>query len=131
MLLATGHQKKNLNIFDKRFLLVPINMSKHWSLCVIINPGDISKKRSKTDGGAFGIIHLDSLRCHDSSLIFGNIMKWLRSEYKRLYHHSSIIAPKSYNEYCSAPVGEIFFAFYLRCIVTYQLTIVTHYYYIT
>ena len=72
--------KKNLDIFDKRFLLVPVHRVNHWSLCVVTNPGDIAKKRSETDGGAFGIIHLDSLKMYDSLIIFGNIIKWLRSE---------------------------------------------------
>ena len=30
---------KNVNLFDKDFVLVPVNMSYHWSLTVIVRPG--------------------------------------------------------------------------------------------
>ena len=123
--------KKNLDIIDKGFLLVPVNRIKYWLLCVVINPGGIAKIRRGTEGGAFGIIYLDSLKMHDSRTIYGHIMKWLRSEYLRLCPHSSIIAPKQFSEYCSAPIGETFSSLYLCCIFTYQLTTLILYFYIT
>ena len=30
---------KNVNLFEKDFVLVPVNMSYHWSLTVIVRPG--------------------------------------------------------------------------------------------
>ena len=30
---------KNVNLFEKDFVLVPVNMSYHWSLTVVVRPG--------------------------------------------------------------------------------------------
>ena len=30
---------KNVNLFEKEYVLVPVNMSYHWSLTVIVRPG--------------------------------------------------------------------------------------------
>ncbi|CCI50525.1 unnamed protein product [Albugo candida] len=41
---------KDMNLFEKRFLLVPINDSFHWSIVIICNPGSsvsVSKHESK------------------------------------------------------------------------------------
>ena len=32
---------RKMNIFEKEILLIPINDSGHWSLCVIFHPGEI------------------------------------------------------------------------------------------
>ena len=32
-----------IDIFKKKFVFVPINKDLHWSLCVIVNPGEIAK----------------------------------------------------------------------------------------
>lgn len=31
--------KKNINIFSKKIIFVPVNADLHWSLCAVINPG--------------------------------------------------------------------------------------------
>ena len=28
-------------MFDKKFIFVPVNSDLHWSLCVVVNPGQI------------------------------------------------------------------------------------------
>ena len=33
--------KKGIDIFEKSFIFLPINENHHWSLCVIVNPGEI------------------------------------------------------------------------------------------
>ena len=35
---------KNVDIFAKRFIVVPVNESLHWSVAIICNPGAILKK---------------------------------------------------------------------------------------
>ena len=33
---------KNINVFEKKLIFVPINANLHWSLCVVVNPGYIA-----------------------------------------------------------------------------------------
>ena len=33
---------KNINVFKKRLIFVPVNADLHWSLCVVVNPGLIA-----------------------------------------------------------------------------------------
>jgi Ulp1 family protease len=35
----TRNEKKIIDIFEKKFIFVPVNGKKHWSLCVVVNPG--------------------------------------------------------------------------------------------
>ncbi len=30
---------KNVDVFSKRFLLIPVNEALHWSLALVVNPG--------------------------------------------------------------------------------------------
>ena len=34
--------KKNINIFKKKFVFIPVNADLHWSLCVVVNAGLIA-----------------------------------------------------------------------------------------
>ena len=29
---------RNIDVFEKKFIFIPINADLHWSLCVIVNP---------------------------------------------------------------------------------------------
>lgn len=33
---------KNINVFKKRLIFIPVNENLHWSLCVVVNPGLIA-----------------------------------------------------------------------------------------
>ena len=33
--------KKKIDVFNKSFIFLPINEYLHWSLCVVVNPGEI------------------------------------------------------------------------------------------
>ena len=36
---------KNRNIFSKKLIFIPINKTYlHWSLCVVVNPGNLRRK---------------------------------------------------------------------------------------
>jgi Ulp1 family protease len=70
-----------VDIFSKRFLLVPINESLHWSLVVVVNPykfildslpGVIDAEYSVSSPTFCDepcLIMMDSLSCHDSKQI--------------------------------------------------------------
>ena len=38
---------KNINVFKKRLIFVPVNADLHWSLCVVVNPGLIASNHAQ------------------------------------------------------------------------------------
>ena len=40
---------KNTDLFAKDFLIIPINNSDHWSLAIVVNPGQLDKKEVLMD----------------------------------------------------------------------------------
>jgi len=82
--------RKNINIFDKRLVFIPINMSLHWSLCVIVNPGAIIPSLDDEDGNderdrpLSCMLFFDSLNIHRKSRVQKHAFKWLNYEWKRM-----------------------------------------------
>jgi len=81
--------KKNINIFEKKFIFIPINKDLHWSLCAVVNPGCIMNsyesdldKKGKLDVPC--LIFMDSLKMHKKNTIRKKIENWLNSEWKRI-----------------------------------------------
>jgi len=79
--------KKNINVFEKKLIFIPVNADLHWSLCVVVNPGliansydnDISSREEHSS-----ILFLDSLRMHNKNTYARHIRDWLNCEWKRL-----------------------------------------------
>ena len=44
--------KKKINVFNKRFVFLPINAGEHWSLCLVVNPGLIAINHASNMGDA-------------------------------------------------------------------------------
>jgi len=100
-------ENKGIDVFKKRCIFVPINKSLHWSLCAVINPGEIMKhrenmKHSYQDEGTFKfneddpfpfILFFDSLKAHQKEQVARNIRSWLNSEWKRLAKSQSHLKP--------------------------------------
>ena len=42
--------KKNINIFEKKLLFMPVHESLHWSLCIVVNPDLIVNNRNASRG---------------------------------------------------------------------------------
>jgi len=40
--VASWTAKKNINVFQKKLIFIPVNAVLHWSLCVVVNPGLIA-----------------------------------------------------------------------------------------
>jgi hypothetical protein len=79
--------KKNIDIFQKKLIFIPINRSLHWSLCVVVNPGAIlnaSNNEASPDDPLPCMIFLDSLKAHEKSRVQTHVMKWLNAEWIRL-----------------------------------------------
>ena len=80
--------KKNLDVFSKRLVFVPVNGGAHWSLAVIVNPGalvnGIETEKSEDDNDEAGcIICLDSLGAsHNKPEIAITLRKLLNDQWK-------------------------------------------------
>lgn len=68
---------KGVNIFQKAYVLIPINEDLHWSLVIICIP-------DKEDETGPIILHLDSLKLHSSRSIFENIKSFMKAEWNYL-----------------------------------------------
>jgi Ulp1 family protease len=89
--------KKNIDVFRKKFILIPVHKGIHWFLICVVNPGAILNKLKNTstekpgDDELYpGILFFDSLINEDlinedeKTQIADNLRKWLNSEWTRL-----------------------------------------------
>ena len=78
--------KKNIDIFKKKLIFIPINKDLHWSLCAVVNPGAIRLADGEADpnDALSCLIFMDSLRMHNRTTVHKKIMGWLNSEWQRL-----------------------------------------------
>jgi sentrin-specific protease 7 len=98
-------EKKGIDIFDKKFIFIPINKTLHWSLCIVVNPGaiiehnkwhavDFNKEAGDFDARLPCIIFLDSFKAHQKAQVAKNVRDWLNAEWKRLgKSHDPALAP--------------------------------------
>jgi len=82
--------KRNINIFEKKFIFIPINESLHWSLCTIVNPSSVENV-NRTEQELLDdeyeipcILFMDSLNTHKKVRVAKRVREWLNSEAKRL-----------------------------------------------
>lgn len=90
--------KKNINIFKKKFIFIPVNDRMHWSLCIVVNAGKIEhaldyyedleqggrEDSPYRDKDAPFMLFLDSLKAHRKASVRNHVIKWLNSEAERL-----------------------------------------------
>lgn len=78
--------KKNINIFEKKFIFIPINAQLHWSLCVVVNCDKINKRTEKLSplDEVPCLLFFDSLKAHRKQRVANKIRKWLKFEANRL-----------------------------------------------
>ena len=41
--------EKNINVFEKKLVFIPVNADFHFSLCVVVNPGLIANNLDRSD----------------------------------------------------------------------------------
>jgi Ulp1 protease family, C-terminal catalytic domain len=95
--------KRNINVFEKKFVFIPINEALHWSLCVVVNPGSIVD--DDEDAPMACMILLDSLKAHKKKKVSQQVRRWLNSEWRRINcvkeepfadeNHFPLLDPKS------------------------------------
>ncbi|XBH99351.1 hypothetical protein VPH35_128709 [Triticum aestivum] len=74
---------KGIDIFQKPYILFPVHADTHWSLVIICMP-------AKEDQSGPIILHLDSLKFHNSRLIFSVVERFLKQEWNYLKDNGSL-----------------------------------------
>lgn len=87
-------RRRNINIFEKKFIFIPINDYLHWSLCIVVNPGKLENSFTEEDESVSKdndekvdipfLLFLDSLKAHQASKVKKHLYDWLNLEAKRL-----------------------------------------------
>jgi Ulp1 family protease len=88
-------EKKEIDMFKKKFIFIPINQSLHWSQCIVVNPAAIiehnkwhavnfNEEKGNSDAPFPCIIFLDSLNVKPKAQVAKNVIAWLNAEWKRL-----------------------------------------------
>ena len=77
---------KNKNIFSKKLIFIPINKThNHWSLLVVVNTGNVTKK-DKVNGDNDEISYIllfNSLETQNKNTIRKSICQWLNLLYEK------------------------------------------------
>ncbi|KAJ1285295.1 hypothetical protein BS78_03G269500 [Paspalum vaginatum] len=79
---------RNVDIFKKAYIILPINETMHWSLIIVCMPA------KGTEAGPI-MLHLDSLGLHSSQKLFNNVASYLEAEWRHLQKDSSYDIPFS------------------------------------
>ena len=120
---GTAHVKswttrKDIDIFGKKLVFIPINDSGHWSLLVVVNAGLIKKKKADENTGSIPcILFFDSLKKHNARLFSRYIRNWLNYIWNHNHTMEEMETPftrKTIPMY--EPVGKVYF-------VTYHLSL--------
>ena len=67
------------DIFNTEIIIIPINLNKHWSICIVINPIQQQKTTTKQTIKP-QIMVLDFLQAHNKTIIAQNIRNWIEEE---------------------------------------------------
>ncbi len=74
--------KRDIDIFFKKAVFVPIHKDHYWSLAVVINAGFVDCFDEEDEPSEIPcILHLDALSLHDRKSIAANIRIWLNAEW--------------------------------------------------
>lgn len=95
----TGKVRFTNPIFDQNLIFITINEGKHWSQCVVVNPGCIENsfiedEEKKAELELSCLIFMDSLGLHNPDEIWENIVSWLNGLW-RCKNNGSIKNPFS------------------------------------
>ena len=113
--------RRELNIFEKKMIFIPIHQEGHWSFCVIVNPGAIQTTadlvsvyldNNNKDQPVSCMLFFDSLELHSKSKIKKTLVGWLNFEWKRIKNTNDM--PFSEKKYCILnPVGMFIYQSYV------------------
>ena len=88
--VSSWTKRMRVDDFTKKFVMIPVNASAHWSLCVVVNPGVIqSYIEPRKEAPAYDepypcILFFDSLTAGNKDVVAARVRIWLNAEWRRL-----------------------------------------------
>jgi Ulp1 family protease len=117
-------RKRGVDVFTKCVVLIPIVEDLHWSLCVLLNPGQVMNALNTeaiSEHDPLGcILFFDSLKAHKIDHVRDNIIRWLNSEWDRLGKFEDPDRPMPFTSRSFpvfAPTGTVLLIIAPNCIV--------------
>jgi ubiquitin-like-specific protease 1C/D len=68
---------KKINIFESKYLMIPVPYAMHWSIVLVCNPNKIMANGVKDSESYFCLYHFDSLGIHNTKETAENIIAYL------------------------------------------------------
>ncbi|EOA16067.1 hypothetical protein CARUB_v10004200mg [Capsella rubella] len=81
---------KNVDIFEKDYIFIPINFSFHWSLIIICHPGELASSDVENPQRVPCILHLDSIKGSHKGGLINIFPSYLREEWKARHGNTTI-----------------------------------------
>lgn len=94
---VTKRWTKNVDLFSKDFLFIPIHDQLHWSLIIVCHPGSGKIRGNEANGPEAFMLHLDSMSApsgHNSDSIGKLIKRYLQNEWKAKLQQDFESVPK-------------------------------------
>ncbi|XP_010432536.1 PREDICTED: probable ubiquitin-like-specific protease 2A isoform X1 [Camelina sativa] len=82
---------KNVDIFEKDYIFIPINFSFHWSLIIICHPGELVPSHVENPQRVPCILHLDSIKGSHKGGLINIFPSYLREEWKARHGNTTIM----------------------------------------
>ncbi|KAJ0252020.1 ubiquitin-like-specific protease 2A [Hirschfeldia incana] len=73
---------RNVELFEKDYIFIPINFSFHWSLIIICHPGELVPSSVENPSRVPCILHLDSIKGSHKGGLVNIFPSYLREEWK-------------------------------------------------
>ncbi len=103
-------RRKSCDIFQRHEVYLPVNLNRHWPLCVLMNPSkarEFATANVKDDSCEIPImLHFDSLHHHNSSVVGNNVRRFLNFNWKQFHKRDNFIFSQT-NYPIICPVGKI------------------------
>ncbi|CAH8274455.1 unnamed protein product [Arabidopsis lyrata] len=86
---------KNVDLFEKDYIFIPINCSFHWSLIIICHPGELVPSHVENPQRVPCILHLDSIKGSHKGGLINIFPSYLREEWKARHGNTTIDSPRA------------------------------------
>jgi sentrin-specific protease 7 len=80
---------KNVDLFEKDYIFIPINCSFHWSLVIICHPGELVPSHVENPQRVPCILHLDSIKGSHKGGLINIFPSYLREEWKARHENTT------------------------------------------
>ena len=81
----SSERSRQLNLFTKEFVLLPIFADSHFSMVAVVRPYLLVPGAANPHADLPCLLCMDSLRYHDMNTICSNLRGFLKEEWRRVY----------------------------------------------